>query len=128
MAAYPDMARCLLRAARDAAAGECNPHLCRKADEYVFTYPLPKQRNPPSLPHNVYWNDVFDEVATSVLTHSPHPPTMQYFLKPNPKAHPTPVEDDDSLPSSPPDWMTLVDEDDAQHLLKFGKLPFGASL
>lgn len=128
MAAYPDMARCLLQAARDAAAGECNPHLCRKADEYVFTYPLPKQRSPPSLPHNVYWNDVFDEVATSVLTHSPHPPTMQYFLKPNPKAHPTPVEDDDSLPASPPDWMTLVDEDDAQHLLKFGRLPFGASL
>ncbi len=128
MAAYPDMARCLLQAARDAAAGECNPHLCRKADEFVFTYPLPVQRKPPTLPHNVYWNDVFDEVATSVLTHSPHPPTMQYFLKPNPKAHPTPVEDDDPFPASPPDWMTLVDEDDAQHLLKYGKLPFGASL
>nr|UNY48375.1 MAG: polyprotein [Sicinivirus sp.] len=128
MAAYPDMARCLLQAARDAAAGECNPHLCRKADEFVFTYPLPVQRKHPSLPHNVYWNDVFDEVATSVLTHSPHPPTMQYFLKPNPKAHPTPAEDDDPLLSSPPDWMTLVDEDDAQYLLKYGKLPFGASL
>nr|UNY48392.1 MAG: polyprotein [Sicinivirus sp.] len=128
MAAYPDMARCLLQAARDAAAGECNPHLCRKADEFVFTYPLPIQRKPPSLPHNVYWNDVFDEVAISVLTHSPHPPTMQYFLKPNPKAHPTPAEDDESLPASPPDWMTLADEDDAQYLLKYGKLPFGASL
>lgn len=128
MAAYPDMARCLLQAARDAAAGACNPHLCRLADQYVFTYPLPVQRRPPSLPHNVYWNDVFDEVATSVLTHSPHPPTIQYFLQPNPKAHPAPVEDDDSLPASPPDWMTLVDEDDAQHLLKYGKLPFGASL
>lgn len=128
MAAYPDMARCLLQAARDAAAGDCNPHLCRLADQYVFTYPLPAQRKPPSLPHNVYWNDVFDEVATSILTHSPHPPTMQYFLRPNPKAHPTPVEDDDPLPASPPDWMTLVDEDDAQHLLKYGKLPFGASL
>nr|UNY48378.1 MAG: polyprotein [Sicinivirus sp.] len=128
MAAYPDMARCLLQAARDAAAGECNPHLCRKANEFVFTYPLPVQREPPTLPHNVYWNDVFDEVATSVLTHSPHPPTMQYFLKPNPKARPTPTEDDDPLPSNPPDWMTLVDEDDAQHLLRYGKLPFGASL
>ena len=53
---------------------------------------------------------------------------MQYFLKPNPKAHPTPVEDDGPFPNSPPDWMTLVDEDDAQHLLKYGKLPFGASL
>ncbi len=128
MAAYPDMARCLLQAARDAAAGECNPHLCRKADQYIFTYPLPVQRSHPTLPHNVYWNDVFDEVATSVLTHSPHPPTMQYFLKPNPKAHPIPVEDDDPLPNSPPDWMTLVDEDDARHLLQYGKLPFGASL
>nr|AVN87699.1 polyprotein [Sicinivirus sp.] len=128
MAAYPDMARCLLQAARDAAAGECNPHLCRKADQYIFTYPLPAQRNPPTLPHNVYWNDVFDEVATSILTHSPHPPTMRYFLKPTPKPHPAPVEDDDPLPNSPPDWMTLVDEDDAKHLLQYGKLPFGASL
>ncbi len=128
MAAYPDMARCLLQAARDAAAGECNPHLCRKADQYIFTYPLPAQRTPPTLPHNVYWNDVFDEVATSILTHSPHPPTMRYFLKPNPKARPIPVEDDDPLPNSPPDWMTLVDEDDARHLLQYGKLPFGASL
>ncbi len=128
MSAYPDMARCLLQAARDAAAGACNPHLCRFADQYLFTYPLPVQRNPPTLPHNVYWNDVFDEVATSVLTHSPHPPTMRYFLKPNPKAHPTPVETDDTIPGSPPDWMTLVDEDDAKFLLTHGKLPFGASL
>lgn len=128
MSAYPDMARCLLQAARDAAVGACNPHLCRLADQYLFTYPLPVQRSPPTLPHNVYWNDVFDEVATSVLTHSPHPPTMRYFLKPNPKAHPTPVETDDAIPSSPPDWMTLVDEDDAKFLLTHGKLPFGASL
>lgn len=128
MSAYPDMARCLLQAARDAAAGACNPHLCRLADQYLFTYPLPAQRSPPTLPHNVYWNDVFDEVATSILTHSPHPPTMRYFLKPNPKAHPTPVETDDTIPSSPPDWMTLVDEDDAKFLLAHGKLPFGASL
>lgn len=122
------MARCLLQAARDAAAGACNPHLCRLADQYLFTYPLPVQRNPPTLPHNVYWNDVFDEVATSVLTHSPHPPTMRYFLKPNPKAHPTPAETDDIIPDSPPDWMTLVDEDDARFLLAHGRLPFGASL